>query len=164
MNAFETTKIPDAIEVIFCKEFEECIKSKNHPMDTELGELLIQLMVCGDLNIPEAEKPFIYKLIEKRIDALHTYKLEPKAILLLSFVAERAGIAVMYIWYLQYISKKRNIKEMDMDYIIKKVFVNGFPKPDELHAVWDNQKVNTGQNTGSDNLLDYYTAGESILN
>ena len=106
---FDVTMQPNSIEELFAKKFEECPKC---PMTNELSEIFIKLTLLGDTNldIPENEKPFIYKVMESRIELLHTFKVDDKVLLFLSILCQSAGDGVMYIWYLQYQSKKRKIE------------------------------------------------------
>jgi hypothetical protein len=66
----------------------------------------------------------------------------------------------MYCWYLQYESKKRNMKEISFDNFVE-IFPMGFPSEDDLHRLWDAQKVHS-ERMSSDNLLDYPQAGKSL--
>ena len=158
---FDVTMQPNSIEELFAKKFEECPKC---PMTNELSEIFIKLTLLGDTNldIPENEKPFIYKVMESRIELLHSFKVDDKVLLFLSILCQSAGDGVMYIWYLQYQSKKRKIEFISFD-IFTEIFAWGFPTKDTLEKLWSNQKVDRSDANNSDNLLDYQSAGKSLF-
>lgn len=150
----------NSIEELFAKEFD---KFKNSPMNKDTSELFITLTLAKNipLDIPEDEKPFLYKLMERRLEVLHNYKMDSKTLLFLSFLCENAGTCVMYIWYLQYEANKRNIDLIDFQKFTE-IFSWGFPSDKTLEELWDSQKVNS-KGLGSDNLLDYPLAGKSLF-
>lgn len=158
---FNVTEQGNSIEELFAKTFDE---SQKTPMTNQLSEVFIKLTLLKDINldIPEEEKPFIYKVIEKRIYTLHNYKVDDKVLLFLSCLCESAGDGVMYIWYLQYQCKKRNINFISFD-IFSEIFAWGFPSKDTLNRLWSSQKVHRKNLDFSDNLLDYYSAGQSLF-
>jgi len=150
---------PNSIEEYFCKPFEAI---KVEEMSKETSEILINLLMGNLQEIPEEEKPFIMKLIEKRIEVIFDYTItDQKLLLFLSALSETPGKAVMYMTYLQYFSKKHGIKDIDLDIFCQKAFPWGFPPEKALHELWIKQKVDV--KSGSNNLLDYGTALESIL-
>jgi hypothetical protein len=160
MLDFNVTEQDNSIEELFAKEFE---KTEKHPMDEFTTEMLVKLHLSKNTSyaIPEGEKPFLYKLMEKRIEVLHDFELDERTLLFLCCICKSAGVSVMYIWYLQYKSKKRNIKEISLESFCE-IFPVGFPSEDDLHRMWDNQKVLV-KGMGSDNLLDYPYAGKSLF-
>jgi hypothetical protein len=164
MLEFSVTEQPNSIEELFAKEFEGLRK---YPMDNETSEIFVKLILSKDskFEIPDNEKPFLYQLIEKRISVLHDYKLDDRVLLFLSFICKSAGIGVMYCWYMQYESKKRNIELVSFE-IFAEIFGCGFPSDDGLQKIWDSQKVDTtnkDRSAFSDNLLDYPKAGLSLF-
>lgn len=160
MLDFNVTEQDNSIEELFAKEFE---KTEKYPMDDFTTEMLVKLTLSKNTSyaIPEGEKPFLYKLMEKRIEVLHDFELDERTLLFLCCICKSAGVSVMYIWYLQYKSKKRNIKEISLESFCE-IFPVGFPSEDDLHRIWDNQKVLV-KGMGSDNLLDYPYAGKSLF-
>lgn len=155
-----TIETGDSVENIFCIPFGALPK---YPMDKETAELMIQLMFSGDAvpNIPEKDKPFLYKIIESRASASFTVKItDVKLILFLCVLTKTPGIAVMYLTYLQYWAKKNNVKEITFDNFCSRIFPNGFPSESDLHSLWLMQKVE--KNGGSYNLLDYQSAMRTI--
>ena len=160
MLDISVTTQENSIEELFAKEFD---KFKNSPMDKDTSELFITLTLAKNIpiDIPEGKKPFLYKLMERRLEVLHNYKLDFKTLLFLSFLCKNAGTCVMYIWYLQYEANKRNIDSIDFK-TFTEIFSWGFPSEDDLHRLWDSQKV-LRKGMGSDNLLDYPQAGKSLF-
>lgn len=161
MLELDVTQKNDSIEKLFCKEFYDLNK---YPMDNETSELFIKLLLLQDnlIGIDELRKSFLFQLIEKRVSVVHTYKLDNRTILFLSFICQTAGNVVMYLWYIQYECKVRNIDEITFE-IFSTIFGDGFPSNDGLSKIWTNQKVKS-ERMGSDNLLDYYNAGKSLIN
>lgn len=177
----------NSIELEFCEPFQ---KLRLHPMDEETTKILIQLLFASkNVIIPEDEKPFLYKLIEKRLTA-YTYTItDTRLIFFLIVISRTPGKAVMYMTYLQYWSKKHGVKDIALDDFAKEIFPMGFPSDDDLRILWDKCKVTgkpkdlTGEaeeffydnsfidydkerqeiKGGSDNLLDYRYALTSIL-
>lgn len=159
---FETTKQADAVEKIFCVRFS---KLKTFPMSDANSEILVKLLLAKNVikDIAEKEKPWLYQIIEKRIQLCFTFKIsDPRLILFIALVAGSPGTAVMYLAYLQYWCKQNNIKELDLDIFCERIFPMGFPCENDLHELWDSQKINRPDSNGSDNLLDYSSAYQSI--
>lgn len=139
-------------------------KTQKHPMDRETSEILVKLSLSGDVEIPENEKPFLYKVIEKRIKHCFNYTIkDPKLIIFLCYISERPGKAILYLWYLQYWSHLNNTKEIDLTIFCTKIFPWGLVNDDDFHTIWDSQKVDRENMSSSDNLVDYASAGKSIL-
>lgn len=159
----EITQREDAIETLFCQPFEKLPRS---PMNDELGGMLLRLLFIKDAqNIPDKEKPFLYQVIEKRIEHCFTFKITDERLLLfLSVLTESPGQAIMYLTYLQYWCKKNDIRELTLDVFCSQIFPWGFPKEDDLRTLWEATKVDRGETLmgGSDNLLDYKTPLLSI--
>jgi hypothetical protein len=160
MIEFSVTEQPNSIEELFAKKFEQLNK---YPMDNETSEIFVKLILSknSSFEIPESEKPFIYKLLEKRISVVHDYKVDDRVLLFLSWICKSAGVGVMYCWYLQYESKNRCVNEITFEIFVE-IFPSGFPSEDGLGKLWDEQKVDRKDNL-SDNLLDYPNAGLSLF-
>lgn len=162
MLIHQTTKQSDAIEkhiteVMSKLETEQCDKGT-----TML--ILDMLAQRGSINLVDDEKPFLFKLIEKRMVHFTFEITDVRLILLLSFISKSAGVAVLYLWYLQYWCKKNNSRNINLDKLCIEVFPMGFFKEDDLKQVWLSQKVQVpkGNLILSDNLVDYPEAGHSI--
>ena len=77
------------------------------------------------------EKPFIFKVIEKRVENSFTFKFtDERALLVISILAETAGVAIIYLWYIQAWCFKNNVTEVDFETLGLKIFPMGiFSKP-----------------------------------
>lgn len=160
MLEYEVVKQPDAIEKYFCKPFDEL---KRHEMDVESFMMLSRLLLIPkNATFSHDDKPFLIKVIEKRIPACFTFKTnDERLILFLAYIAESPGSAVMYLTYIQYWCKQKNIKEMDLD-IFCKIFPEGFPSKEDLHILWEKTKIARDGSMGTGNLVDYQSAIKSI--
>jgi hypothetical protein len=161
MLDFNLTQKEDSIEEFFAKKFDSLSK---YPMDNETAEIFIKLNLSKNSSyvISENEKPFIYKVMERRLSAIHTYSVDDRILLFLSYLCKSAGQAVMYCWYIQYKSSQMHKNHFTFeDFSI--IFGSGFPSEDGLKKLWEMQKVNVEDVHDSDNLLDYPNAGVSIL-
>jgi len=140
----DITKEPTAVELLFCKPFGQLAK---HEMNKEDTEDLIRLMLAKptslkDAPIKEEEKPFVYKLIEKRVEHTFTFRInDSRLVLFLAIICKSAGDAVMYLAYLQYWCKQNNVKELDLDTFGKRIFPFGFPNDEDMSALWRQVKV-----------------------
>ena len=155
------TNYPKAIEIHLCAKMDSL---KRFPMDNDLGMTLAQLLLCpkGELNIPQKEKPFLYQLIEKRIEHCFTFKIDDaRLILFIAALSESAGTAVMYLWYLQWWCFRNSVEVIDLNIFCQRIFPMGFFSKEDLQKVWDGQKVKR-DGMASDNLVDYFNAGISI--
>ena len=137
MIDFSVTEQPNSIEELFAKKFEQLNK---YPMDNETSEIFVKLILSKNsgFKVPEEEKPFLYKLLEKRILLIHDYEVDDRVILFLCCICKSAGIGVMYCWYLQYESRKRGIDKISFE-IFAEIFGSGFPSDDGLQKTWENQ-------------------------
>lgn len=150
-----------AIEVHVCEKMDSL---KRVPMDNDLSLTLAQLCLCpkNELNIPQKEQPFLYRLIEKRVEHCFTFKIyDDRLIIFLAIICVSAGGAVMYLWYIQWWCYKNNVTTVDLDVFCERIFPMGFFSEDDLHKIWDGQKVKR-DGMASDNLVDYSLAGVSV--
>jgi len=151
---------PNAIETIICKAFEsiKCV-----PMTEDIANILINLLCAPKINFDD-DKPFLVAVMEKRVEFNHTFKInDNKLYLFLAILTKSPGTAIMYLWYLQYWCFNNNVKELNIDIFCENIFPFGMPPTDELQKIWESQKVLKDRyNLGSDNLVDYVSAGGSI--
>jgi hypothetical protein len=159
----ESINDPEAIEKLFCIPFN---KLRSHPMDEETTGLFLQLTFSGEhgkeVVIPEKEKPFLYKVIESRVKGAFTFILnDSRLIMFLCVIAKTPGTAIMYLTYMQYWAKQKNVNQITFDIFARDIFPMGFPSNEDLHLLWNAIKVKR-ENGGSDNLLDYQSAMKSI--
>jgi hypothetical protein len=147
---------PDTIELLVCKKIEQ---AKCRPMSEDVTRILMKLLFNKDaIVIPEKEKPFLYLLIEKRVKHCFTYTLSNSLILFLAILSEKPGVAVMYLWYLQYQAKKNGITEFTLRNFCE-IFPWGFPDEEIMSEIWNGQKFNAEH----DNLVDHASAGQSLM-
>lgn len=142
-------KESDAIEKHFVSDFA---KLKRIPMKNELAEIMIKLIMGKDKFIPENEKPFSLKIIEKRLEYIFTIKIDQATKLFLCCLAQTPAILVMYLTYLQYWGKNNNIEKISFTVFCSDIFPFGFPEDKDLMNLWDKIKVKTEK--GTLNLLD----------
>lgn len=163
METKNITKNPKAVEEIFCIPFS---KLPQQQMDIETGQMYFDLSM-GSLakryvQMDEAKKPFQLKILESSLEHRFTFTIaDPNLRLFILYIAQSAGGVIMYLAYLQYECKKNNVKNLDWQ-MFSRIFAMGFPSEEDLHKLWDSQKVPFDERGSSDNLLDYQSAMESI--
>lgn len=147
---------PNQIEIIISKLDDH----KCRPMTIEETKIMVSLMFSKSTSpiVPEKKLPFMVQLIKKRIEHCFTFKMDFDSILFLSFLSETPGIAVIYLWYLQYWCKTNEIREITFDVFVTKIFPWGFFKKESLHSIWEEQKVDDSP----DNMFDHANAGKSL--
>lgn len=132
-------------------------------MSNDATEMFLRIgMMPKSTKLRIKAKPFIFQVIEKRIEHCFTFKITDERVLLaISLWAESVGVAIIYLWYIQAWCFKNHVKEVDFETFGLKIFPMGIFSEKDLHSVWENQKV---QKNGmeSDNLIDYAVAGLSI--
>lgn len=166
------TQNPSAIEKLVC---EPMSKLTMQPMNNELSEVLLKLMFLksDDIKIADIQKDYplylLYQIIQKRIEHLFTYDIaDRRLILFLCFLSETPGKVVLYLWYLQWWCHKNGETIISLDLFASRIFPMGFPSDEDLQTLWYSAKVmrpekQDGLIPSSDNLLDYASAGKSIL-
>ena len=161
MIKYSETSDPTIIEL---EIFKKMNSFRRENMDEELTKSLLSIYMAKGLNIPDKEKPFLFQVIEKRLQYCYTMKIEDqRLILFLCALAETPGLAIMYLWYLQYWCFINDVKELNLELFCEKIFPMGFFSKSDLSKLWDEVKVlRTGDERGSDNLADYASAGMSI--
>lgn len=159
INITEVTN-PDLIRTTICEPMH---KFPRVEMDMDLVELFIRISMLSPKKpaIPESEIPFLFKVIEKRMPACYTFKCDDyRVIIFLSALAETPGIAILYLWYIQYWCHVNNVEKIDWLIFGTRIFPNGFFDEIYLHGLWKLQKVDDGK--GERNLVDFASAGQSI--
>ena len=166
---YEVTKKEDSIENIFCKELEA--KGKTKPMSEQETMILMHIMLekgKGNSNSIDG----LYDKVEKQSASLLILKdrleglkksLDKESLILCSVFCRTPGECVMYANYIAYKMKSNDIDHLTIEDLCSNVFPFGFFTDETLEKFWDIQKVNTEGNHGSDNLLDYRKAAESIM-
>lgn len=164
MLDYEKTKEPNAIKEIVT---DKIAKLQTRELDDAGMVFLLELLMNkeGNYKIPENEKPVLYRIIEQRVENCFTYTLNDSRLLIyLCYLSESAGNAIMYLWYLQAHCSNKETSSVNLDEFCLNVFPWGYPTKEDLQKIWDGQKVRRPENSfGSDNLIDYLSAGMSIL-
>lgn len=155
----EVLQQEDSIEKHFCKQFGEL---KRIRMTDEMSEVFINVCFYPKeipLELAKSLKDmFLYQVGLKRIEHIFNYTLDWKALFFLCFLAQTPGCLIMYLTYIQYWSQINNCKDISFDVFSMRMFPNGFPSNEDLHKLWDVQKVK-----GSGNLLDQQHCLKSII-
>lgn len=158
------------------KNIEEmCIEicgNVNHPLDeAQMNDLFAFLdknfndfvldFVKDEKN---REASFLYNVIEKRIDVQFTFKLEPSAIMWLATISGTPGLAIMYLWYIQYMTSKHEYMKQNIittELLAKYVFPLGILSDEKSKQIWDKQKFT--YNKRGANMVDCSALGENLL-
>jgi len=132
-------------------------------MSQDSSEMFLEIgMMPKDMKLQVENKPLIFQILEKRIQHCFTFKVTDERVLLaITLWADSAGVAIIYLWYIQAWCFKNHVKEVDFETLGIKIFPMGIFSEKDLKSVWDNQKVQTSE-MESDNLIDYNVAGLSI--
>jgi hypothetical protein len=154
------TNRQNAIEEVVYDFLKDCEPVEMTQETTETF-LMIGLMP-KNVKLKTEEKPFVFQVMEKRVEHCFTFKFtDERALLALSIWAESVGVAITYLWYIQAWCFKNNVKEVDFETLGLRIFSRGIFSEKDLKSVWDNQKVEH-KGMESDNLIDYSVAGLSI--
>lgn len=152
------TQQPNAIERVFCVPFS---KLEHHKLDDDMMRSFISVYMIPE-DAPEAfeiAETFIIKLGRARLNGCFTFEIcDWRLWVLLAMITDGvAGQIVMYLTYLQWWCKENDQRILTLDDISRRIFPLGLPSKEDLHDLWNKQKV---KDYG--NLLDHYTAAESI--
>lgn len=150
----------NAIEEVIYDFLKDCDRVE---MSDESTEMFLKIgMMPKDMKLQTENKPYIFQIIEKRIQYCFTFKVTDERVLLaITLWAESAGVAIIYLWYIQGWCFKNNVKEVDFDTLGIRIFPTGILSEKDLRLVWENQKVEKS-GMESDNLIDYNISGSSI--
>jgi len=145
---------PTDVEEKFCKLLDKM--SANVPLSPDQFGLFITLLSIEDKEVDELyEKiPPMGHLIKGRLESLK-YTLDKKTQIILSFIVDTPGDAVMYIYYLAYKAKEKNKDIITFNDFVD-IFPMGYFSKKQLEEAWDAQKI------GGQNLLDYPEASISL--
>ena len=161
---YEVTNLPNSTEDLFCKPLDK--NGKKIPLSEMEARVLMLAISSTDEQINEIynelkSKYNLMLILEDRLEALNC-KFDIRAIIASAIFCSTPGEAVMYANYIAYKVKTSPYDIFDTDAFCHYVFPYGKFTNDTLSEYWDKQKVSTGENIGSDNLLDYQKASESI--
>jgi hypothetical protein len=150
----------NAIEEVVYNFLKDCDPVE---MIQDITETFLMIgMMPKNVKLSIEDKPFVFQVMEKRIEHCFTFKIiDERVLLALSIWAESAGSAILYLWYIQGWCFKNNIKEIDYETLGIRIFPRGIFSEKDLKSVWENQKIQK-KGMESDNLIDYANAGLSI--
>lgn len=131
----------------FNKWAKELDTEKTVPMSEEVAYLMVNLLLGSKIS-EEGRNSFLFRLIKKRVETMHSYLIDDEATLMISAVAHSPGEAVMYCNYIQWKSDTENLPVITLNDLCMKLFPFGFFSHESLEKAWDNQKIK------GDNMLD----------
>ena len=152
----DTTLQPTDVEEKFCKFLDKM--DATVPLNGDQFGIFMTLLSIEDREVEELyEKiPPIGYIIKGRLESLK-YTLDKKTQLMLSFIVNTPGDAVLYIYYIAYKAKEKNKDIITFDDFVD-IFPMGYFSKKQLDEAWEVQKIE-GQN-----LLDYPEASISLNN
>ena len=155
---------PNSIEEFFCKPLDE--NGKRDPLNEIMMKLLIYLATSKsedvDILYGKAKTEWTpLTILEDRLESLNC-KVDKGPLVVISMACKTPGECVMYANYIAYKTKEIGSTSLDMNDFCTHVFPTGFFSEETLREYWDKQKVNSG-GSGSDNLLDYLSAADSLI-
>jgi hypothetical protein len=160
------TEDSNSVEILFCQELEKT--GKINPLGEEMMKILITLVTRKD-SIDEIyndvkKKTALIAILEDRLGTMNR-ELDKGAALFIGLSCETPGDSVMYAYYLAHKMKQNGIgKILELEKLCMDIFPNGLFEKESLDEIWDKQKVSRGEGvSGSDNLLDYRKASESLI-
>ena len=160
------TEDSNSVEILFCQELEKT--GKINPLGEEMMKILITLVTRKD-SIDEIydevkKKTALIAILEDRLGTMNR-ELDQGAALFIGLSCETPGDSVMYAYYLAHKMKQKGIgKILELEKLCIDIFPNGLFEKESLNEIWDKQKVSGGEGfSGSDNLLDYRKASESLI-
>lgn len=161
MLDIEVTTQADALEIHLCKELDKCTPIE---MEQEDAIIMINLLSAPDNDFgsqDELKAIWVYQALLKRAELCITCKVDNRVLFFIMMISDGAiGTSIMYLYYIQYLAKKKNINHVTFDLFCKKIFPHGFFSEEDLSRIWYNCKVKT--KNGTANLIDFGTASESI--
>jgi hypothetical protein len=162
---YEVTKIPDSIEMLFCKPLSE--NGKIEKATENQMKIILFAMTSTPREIDEVYESIkneymILPILADRLKNLGCI-VDKASQILISMSCQTPGEAVMYSFYLAYKAKELGLDSLTIEKICTDIFPTGFFTRETLKDHWDIQKVKTDNREGSDNLLDYKQASLSIM-
>lgn len=159
----DTITQPDAVEKYFCKEWDKLIPA---PLDTQKSILMSSFHFLKDDKlteiIAELKHSREFYVLSHRL-SVFGLEVDSRVISFLSAILlETIGQVSMYAAYLAYKAKQKGIKVIDFDLFLE-IFKDGFPTSEDLSAIWLKQKFKRDNKLGSDNLLDFDSASQSLI-
>jgi hypothetical protein len=157
-----TTEDPSSIETIFCEGLK---KEKTIPLSEEQMKMLLSLLVMDEEESQKlydelTKEFFMIKIFEDRLKATGR-ELNKAGLAFVSLCCTTPGEAVMYAYYIASQMKRKELgQKIDLQTLCMEIFPFGIFSRESLEKAWDGQKIE--RESGSDNLLDYAKASESL--
>jgi hypothetical protein len=105
----------------------------------------------------ELEDSFQIQVINKRVPIQFDYVLTDSSKLIIILLVGTLGELIMFLTYIQYICKQRNIWKVTPNFLLQSVIPDGFWSKDILDTMWNKQKLPDGTNA-----VDHFECMESI--
>lgn len=159
---FESHKVTFS-SVIEAKLFSEHLLSrggrvKGNPIDTDLKENLMMSFNKGD------QMTFLIEAARGRASILNL-DIDLLSLIFLASICKNIGNLVIYLTYAKYMVNRLTLGKVDIQTLGRYIIPNGKFTEKEIKIAWENQKVDTsGSNYRVDNLIDYQSALQSIIN
>lgn len=162
---YEVTKLPDSIEMLFCKPLSE--SGKIEKANENQMKIIFFAMTSSPSEIDGMYEDLkneynILPILADRLKKLGC-NVDKSSQILIALSCHTPGEAVMYSCYLAYKMKEFGLDSLTIEKICTDIFPMGFFTKETLKEHWDIQKVKTENGRGSDNLLDYPKAAVSIM-
>jgi len=157
-----TTEDPNSIETIFCEGLKKEVKI---PLTDEQMKMLLNLIVMDEKDAQKlydelCKSFYLTKILEDRLKSTGR-ELDKAALAFVSLCCTTPGEAVMYAYYIASQMKSKGLaQKIDLQTLCMEIFPIGIFSKESLEKAWDAQKVE--RERGSDNLLDYSKASESL--
>lgn len=135
----------------------EILTLPKHPMSREQSQCFVMCSMSETQKIdlpPEIEQSFPYQVIDKRL-AYWGVEVTPWVKVFVAMIIDSPGLAVLYCAALGALWAKKGQVTMNVFAGLDgdpQTFGMGLPSEEDLHVVWENQKIHDGR--GSDNMLD----------
>jgi hypothetical protein len=157
---FEKASEQNSVELLFSEKFKDL---DCHELSDEMSQIMFGLiMVQSDSELLKTLcDGFLSQVITERFYALG-YTMDHKTNIFICILCENRINSIMYCHYLAYWCKKNKVQKIYFNDFCNYIFPFGFPSNKDLNNLWESQKLEGY--TGSDNLLDYFRASNSIMN
>lgn len=160
----------DAIHPDGVEKWAEWLDSqpKKTPMTEEQSRIFIACCMNEDAIETDPKAISIVKsrsftpesVFYNRVQSYHSYTISIAAAMFMATLIDKPGVSTIYANYIQYKAFKAGIKKVGLQDIALMMPFGVFSK-DTLTQAWDRQKYR-GDHPGSDNMLDYRAAQETI--
>lgn len=151
---------PNSLEVHLCQALDKCNREQ---MSDEDAKIMLKLLLIPDKDFgsnPELNNAAEYQVLKKRIEHCLTAKFDSRSIYFILLVGSSIGSRIMYLYYTQYLAKKKGIQDITFDIFCRDLYPYGFINDEDLRTIWYKCKVNNGN--VECNLIDFSSAALSI--